>query len=267
LFSQGTPNAVAVSKWGGLSVTCNSNTDTFYYLTIDASLFGSSTWWNLENCNFQAYYVINIVGTGPVTIQGADFPTITERVIYNFVGSGRTFTTSTGLNGNILAPANTVSQNNGVTRGLIIAGNIPSAIHAQSPNCQKFAPVTITGKTAAAGGNKRSVTGLPVYSFGSFAIGDSITIGGQTVTIIGATEENGVNYFIVDPPISGSFSKDESFSTTIADPSNIVRNPIVVTQATTPNGGTSSDHKDQTSSSSNVVVALYLVALLLALTF
>ncbi len=60
----------------------------------------------------------------------------------------RTFSTVSGLNGNILAPNNIVRQTNGVTKGLIIAGDMPVALHSRNPNCIKFDPVTITGRTA-----------------------------------------------------------------------------------------------------------------------
>lgn len=82
-------NAQSRVQWGGVFIKCNSVVDDFYYINIDAADLAASTWWNLENCNFQAHYVLNIVGTSDVLLQGGDFPTITERVIFNIVGSNR----------------------------------------------------------------------------------------------------------------------------------------------------------------------------------
>jgi len=259
MFSAATPNAAATLQWGGLFVHCADPAANFYYVDIQGADLSQSTWWNLENCNFQAVYVLNIRGSGAVSVQGGDFPTITERVIYNVVGTGRTFTTSSGLNGNILAPNNIVKQNNGVTKGLVIAGDMPTALHSQNPNCINFDPIRITGRVAGSiifkNNNKRDASSLiPVYSVGLFSIGDQITLGSETVTITGAESLYGFTYLEVQPAVTGNYATNTEFTTIVDDPLNANRPLIEVVTPSASNESSPSKSDTEFSSASTLAV-------------
>jgi len=275
LFSASASNTVVVPKWGGLSVTCNSPFDQYYYLDINGADLSSSTWWNLANCNFQSYYILNIRGSGSVTVQGADFPTITERVVYNFIGSGRTLSIPSGLNGNILAPYNTITQTSGVTRGLVVAGDVTAFLHAQNPNCKKFNSVVITVKSssAASGGLKRQTqSSINVYGFSLLSIGDTVTIGSEQVVVVGAQQDGGQSILIVSPGLTGSYPKNTDITTTVQDPSNSSRNPIqptVISHEDTnqPSNSNNDDSLNAGAVSSSVAMYLIVSAILASLVF
>jgi len=233
-FAAGTDNVVATVQWGGLFLCCNSASANFYYVTITGAQLTSITWYNLENCNIQASYVINVAGSGPLTIQGGQFPTITERVVYNILGSNRVITLLTGIAGSILAPNNIYKQTNGVTKGLVIVGDVVAVVQSNLPNCDKFDPVVISALTRARiqGTGHARGTGVgeyvAVYSLGSFSVGDQITVGGaETTTVIQGVEDvNGGLYLQVNPAIQGNYPPGTTVETTVSDPLNAVRTPI-----------------------------------------
>jgi len=277
-FSTGTDNVVATVKWGGLFLKCNDVAATFYYVTITGAQLSSITWYNLENCNFQASYVINVGGAGPLTIAGGRFPTITERVVYNILGSGRVINLLTEVAGSILAPNNIYHQTNGVTKGLVIVGDVTAVIQSNLPNCDKFDPVVISAITRAriqGTGPNRAAEGqgtyVPVYSLGSYSVGDQLTIGSETVTIIGGVVDGAGNfYFKVDPAIQGNYGAGTTISTTVDDPSSVVRTAITPSggnpaTSETPDETSSKDDKD--SSASSIFASFGLIAAILALLF
>jgi len=264
-FSSGTDNVVVTNQYGGLFFKCDDSAATFYYASVQGSDLSAATWYNLDNCNIQASYVINVRGSGDVTLQGGRFPTIIERVVYNIIGSGRTINIQTEVGGNILAPNNIYTQINGVTKGLVIVGDVTAVVQNNLPNCAKFDPVVISARTRArieGHSPSRDTTTdgdlIPVYTFGSFALGDEITIGGsETVTFTkGVVDTDGNLYLQVDPVITGSYGADTVISASIQDPGNAVR-PEVNAEPYTPHS----------SDASSVVFSAALVALLALFTF
>jgi hypothetical protein len=216
-----------------------------------------ATWYSLDNCNILASYVINVGGSGDVVFQGDRFPTVIERVVYNIEGSGRYVNVTTGIGGNILAPNNILYQTNGVTRGLVVFGDVQATVQNNKPNCQHFDAIVIVGKTNGdivdPVSSKRNVEAdsakysyIPVASFGSFAVGDIVTIGGQNVTIVGGAQQGSQLFLVVSPQIS-NYPSGTSFSTTINDPSSVTTRPQI------------NPTMDVTSSASSVVACLLVV--------
>jgi len=260
-------NTVVEARWGGIHVTCNNPGDQMYILNVDAAVLSASTWWDLEGCGFQSYYVINVLGSGAASVSGGDFPTITERVIYNVLGSGRTFTVASGLRGNILAPNNVVRQTTGVTKGLIIAGDIPAALSAQNPVCTKFDPVIITGRANGAfgGGAKRQTEQrIPVYSLGTFSEGDVITVGSEQTTIVGAEEISNFQFLLVEPALENTYSAGTYFTTTVNNPETATREPLTIPSKSSDSPSDTEDDKvtDAASSLQSMVVLVGLLALI-----
>jgi hypothetical protein len=258
-------NTLVEARWGGIHVKCNNPADQMYIINVDAAVLSASTWWDLEGCGFQSYYVINVVGSGAASVSGGDFPTITERVIYNVLGSGRTFTVASGLRGNILAPNNVVRQNTGVTKGLIIAGDIPAALSAQNPTCTKFDPVTITGRANGGfgGGAKRQTQErIPVYSLGSFSEGDVITVGSEQTTIVGAEEISNFVFLLVEPPLQNTYSAGTYFTTTVNDPETATRDPLTIPAKPSDSVDATSEKDQVTDAASSLESMVVLVGLL-----
>jgi len=168
--------------------------------------------------------------------QGDRFPTVIERVVYNIEGSGRWINVTTGIGGNILAPNNILYQTNGVTRGLVVVGDVKATVQNNKPNCKNFDPIVIIGKLNDDIVNpivqsKRDVyetqadgvfSYLPVATFGSFSIDDVITINGQTTTVVGGAKQGDQVYIVVSPQVSAA-GAGASFSTTVANPSSLDR--------------------------------------------
>jgi len=264
-FGGGAINCQVNPKFGGLFFTCDDITSNFYYCSVSDTDLSAATWYNLDNCNIQASYVITVTGTGDVTLQGGRFPTIVERVVYNILGTGRTIEIQTEVGGNILSPNNIFHQTNGVTKGLVIVGDVTAVVQNNLPICNKFDPVIISAHTRdRINGNPQtrdtSASDLiPVYTFGSFALGDDITVGGaETTTVMNGVYDSNNNLFLqVDPPLTGTYGADTVITASVADPGNAVR-PQIKGQAYTPPGSSSSD-------ASSVFISAMLVALLVLL--
>jgi len=176
-------NAAASMQYGdGLAITCQSPSDLLYHVSITAAMLGQTNWYSLQNCRFDARWVIDVIGTDDVTIKGGQFPGIVERVIYNILGSGRTITANNGVNGHIFAPNNIFYQEIGVTYGLVIAGDIPLAKQNNKPNCKNFRDVTITSELAV--GMKAGDKTIYVVDWPALVAGDNVCVNGQCNTLV-----------------------------------------------------------------------------------
>jgi len=165
----------------GLFIECNSQTDLLNHVVVSAQDFSNINWYSLSNCNFASRWVIDIAGTADVTIKGAPFPAIVERVLYNVLGSGRTINTSNGVNGHIFAPANILRQPAGVTYGLVIAGDIPIARQNNKPDCINFRDVTI--ETRLAVGTEAGSNTIYVVDWPSLLKGDQMCINSECLIV------------------------------------------------------------------------------------
>jgi len=108
-------------RYGGILMKCLNNEDDMHVASVYPNQFAQSTYFTLENCNFQAKWVINIRGFEDVVSTGDNFPANPGAVVFNFVGTGRLLTIQNSWWGAILAPFNSVKNLGGVVVGKIIA--------------------------------------------------------------------------------------------------------------------------------------------------
>jgi len=116
-----------------------------------------------------------------MVFQGGDFPGIGEKIVFNIVGYGRIVNVDSGVNANILAPTNTVQQNGGVTRALVIAGDITLWKSGTNPSCSDFQTFDIVLNVIA--NNLVGSDNLIVGTFNQATAGDSFVHEGVTYTI------------------------------------------------------------------------------------
>jgi len=209
-------NVDVSSQWSGIFFNCTEESDR-YVANVDASLLNAATWYSVEpSCQYGATWIINVVGTDDVTFQGGDFPGIIEKVIYNIVGTGRTITSTSGVVGNVLSPSNTFSQTGGVTRGIVIASDIPNYLSGTNPDCESFLPfeiiVQVNGQ-ADAGSSQ-----IPVASFSQLINGDTIDTGTGSTQVVGRLQDGDQSYLQVNPPTNDNLGSGSFISTTVANP-------------------------------------------------
>jgi len=116
-------------------LTCNDINAETYYVTLDPTKFNQFTYTGLSNCNAGARWVLNIGGTGSVTLSGGSFPAGAAQTVYNILGSGRTINVQTEVDGSIIAPFNTVNQPGGVIVGKLIAQDVTVALQVNKDQC------------------------------------------------------------------------------------------------------------------------------------
>lgn len=127
-------NVNATLKYSAIQLTCNGAASR-YVASITDDMMAGATWWNLIGCSGNAQWIINVEGSGQVNFHGDSIPTNADNVVYNILGSGRTISVNTGVNGAILAPNNNLNQTGGVIRGVVIAGDIQFALQINRPSC------------------------------------------------------------------------------------------------------------------------------------
>jgi choice-of-anchor A domain-containing protein len=207
-----TPDNVLQSvQYGGLFLHCNSKTSAAYSVTVPDTVFNSITYYTLDNCNFQASWVINIGGSGTVNFFGGSFPAVAGGLVYNVLGSNRVINvTGTGVTGHILAPWNFLNQTASVIVGKVVVGNVINLVQVNKPACISSNPaVTITSpltQGAAAGSNSVKVLG------NVFIAGDQLNVGSTVV----ATSADGKT-LTLSPALSGGLSQGAFVTTVVAD--------------------------------------------------
>jgi choice-of-anchor A domain-containing protein len=180
-------NAVQSSSFSGMFVTCNDATENTYYIKLTASDLAAVTYFSTSNCNFQANWVINIIGTDDVTFTGGSFPAPAGAVLYNVIGSGRTiYVHDTDLNGHLLAPDNFLNQTNGVIHGKVVVGNVLFSLQINKEDiCQTPGNVTLTTVST---GPCTTCTSVTTPGDGGLVPGDTASIdGGQNAVITAVT--------------------------------------------------------------------------------
>jgi len=210
---QSTPaNAQATVQFtNGLLLSCNNKLDSFYTVNVDANTWSTTTWFAVNNCNFQANWVINILGNGPVTFTGGSFPAVGGGVVFNVVGSGRRITVmGTAVDGNILAPDNDLDQTASVIVGKVVVNNYIEANQVNVYRCTDPKPVVITSTTEEESDGPTSV--VKVDCGDCFIVGDKITVGGQSSTV---TDVNNGDLTLQQPV--GPFGVGAKVTTTVSD--------------------------------------------------
>jgi len=129
-------NVQHVAQWSTLTVTCNSATDMKYYLSVTGAELSSVTGVSLVNCNADAFWVVNVVGTDDVSFNGGSFGPGAPQVIFNVVGSGRTINVGAyQFDGSLLAPNNILHQTGGVIIGKTVVASVTSSIQFNKYVC------------------------------------------------------------------------------------------------------------------------------------
>jgi len=218
-----------------------------YVVSLTPATMSQYTYITVDNCNFQASWVINVRGTEDVYFRGDSFPAIPGGVVFNVLGSGRVIdVTGTAVTGHILAPNNVLHQTGGVIIGKVVVADVTFSLQINKYSCPNPGVVTIPSpvvEDAPAGSPSITVASL------AFAAGDALSISGHSTayTVVAATDGKKV---FVTPSLSE------------AAPAGSVAS----TQANG-NGGRSVGGDDEPNTSSIVSVSIALLVAMLALFF
>jgi choice-of-anchor A domain-containing protein len=129
-------NVAHVAQYSTLTVTCNSNTDVKYYISLTAAELNSVTSTTMNNCNHDAQWVVNVVGSDDVTFSGGSFFDGATQVVFNVQGSGRTINVGGyQMDGSLLAPYNTLSQSGGVIVGKVVVAEVTQMVQMNKYVC------------------------------------------------------------------------------------------------------------------------------------
>jgi len=128
-------NVVSDYYWSGAWFTCNSASDSVYYVSMTGAQSTSFSYFGqMENCNPDAQWVINVRGNDDVSITGASFPANCEGVTYNVIGSRTVHVHDTSVCGHILATESTLDQPTGVIVGKVVAGTVTASRQINKQN-------------------------------------------------------------------------------------------------------------------------------------
>jgi len=128
-------NVVSSVEYSVLNLQCLSNSASRYSVTVSPSLLNEAQVFELDNCNPNAQWVMNIDTNDDVDFHGNNFPSdFPQNVIYNILGSGRTINIETSVQGNILAPQNDINQSTGTIYGKVVCSNA-NIVQVNKPNC------------------------------------------------------------------------------------------------------------------------------------
>jgi len=218
----------------GLQITCQNASD-LYHVKVDGDLLSSTNWYVLAGCSWDASFIIDVTGINDITIKGAPFPGIVERVIYNVLGTNRAIYGTNGVNGNILAPFNAYSQHNGVTYGRVIVGDVFEARQNNKPNCTNFELITISN--AIMKPIKMGDTMIYVVDVSNYNQGDQVCVGASCVEVVSGIvvdvpDTPQQNIIVIGEPFPNDVAIPQLLSTPV-NPNTSTRNqPIPVTHRT-----------------------------------
>jgi len=200
-----------------------------YVVNIDSSMFDGATWYSVDDasCPFGSSWVFNIQGSGAMNFEGGDFPGIGERIVFNVLGSGRTINVLSRVNGNILAPQNTLQQNGGVTAALVIVGDITNWQSGVNPSCvdlQQFSYVLVSTSVNLVGSSS-----LQVADFNIAKAGDAFTNNGVQYTITSRVVSGDQTSIVIDQPLKSEIASGTQISFNV-DPNQPRGADSIVTQ-------------------------------------
>jgi len=237
-------NVAQTVLWSALQLTCSDNTADQYVVSLTPETMASYTYITVDNCNFQASWVINVRGSGDVYFRGDSFPAIPGGIVYNVLGNGRTIdVTGTAVTGHILSPNNVLHQTGGVIVGKVVVGDITFALQINKYSCPNPGVVTIPSPVV-----EDSPAGSPSITVASlaFIVGDNLNIDGSAGHIV-----------------TGTDGKKITFSPALSH--NVAAGAIASADVDGNTGRTLSD--SEASSSSIVSVSIALLVAMLALFF
>jgi len=201
-FAATQPNVAASLSYGGLKLTCSSSSDKRYTATVVDTLFNQANYFFLDNCNFNAEWVINIVGNGPVRFTGGSFPSVAGGVIFNVPGTGRILEVSAiGLNGHLLAPNNDLNHTNSVIIGKVVVRNYLHLNQVNRPCPNKAESSVVLSAVAAdqAGFPEQNADGFVVMENRILQEGDNIQGVGLVTKIVNMNNGQAVMADNLDP--------------------------------------------------------------------
>jgi choice-of-anchor A domain-containing protein len=169
-------NVAKEYKWTGLFVTCADNTETEYVISLTPVELASFTYTVLSNCNFQAGWIINVRGSGDVTLTGDSWPAIPGATLYNIIGDRTVNVYATSVTGHVLAVDATLNQSGGVIIGKVVANNIVASLQINKQNTCP-ASVTVQLPIVAAAAAQQGSTTMQVVGVSAFRVGDVTTFG------------------------------------------------------------------------------------------
>jgi len=127
-----------------LQITCNSATDTSYTVTVTDVEMNQFTYYVLNNCNFQAYWTVNVIGTGPVRLTGDSFPAVAGAVVYNVQNCRTINVYDTAVNGHILSTCSTLNQTGGVILGKVVVGDVAMSLQINKEDvCRQITVINV----------------------------------------------------------------------------------------------------------------------------
>jgi len=100
---------VATYREGGIFLSSGDQFASRYYVHIKAEDWTAKTFITASGVNVGAEFIITIDG-GDVTFNGGDMPSISERTVYNIVGTRNVYNTH-NIKGSLLAPYSTPHPN------------------------------------------------------------------------------------------------------------------------------------------------------------
>lgn len=132
-------------EYSALTVTCADNYATSYYLTLTAAEMTQFTYYVTVNCNYQAYWTINVAsGSDDVVLSGDSFPAVPGAVVYNIQGCRTIQVRDTAVNGHVLATCGTLNQTGGVILGKTVVGDVIMSLQINKEDvCRTITNVNI----------------------------------------------------------------------------------------------------------------------------
>jgi len=128
-----------------MTVTCADSSATAYALTITAAEMSQFTYYVTVNCNYQAYWTINVAsGSDAVTFSGDSFPAVPGAVVYNVQGCRTINVRDTAVNGHLLSTCSVLNQTGGVILGKVVVGDVLMSLQINKEDtCQTITNVSI----------------------------------------------------------------------------------------------------------------------------
>lgn len=109
------------------------------------------------------------------------------------------------MNGNILAPQNTLVQTGGVNAGLVIVADIVSWTSGSQPSCtdlQEFTFVVPVAQLTSSG-----ATSIPVNTFSIAHVGDKFTSSNVQYEVVERKNVDGQDVLVINKPLESSIAE------------------------------------------------------------
>jgi len=147
-------NVDHVIQYSAMQITCQDASATNYAVTLTDVEMNQFTYYVLNNCNFQAYWTVNVIGTGDVTFTGDSFPAVPGAVVYNVQNCRTINVYGTAVNGHLLSTCSTLNQTGGVILGKVVVGDVIASLQINKEDaCREVTPVPVPIQNGETPGN------------------------------------------------------------------------------------------------------------------